>query len=170
MKQASTASSAACHDPATALCSSGKVHLQRGGINVVGRFLRRLVIQLLCIASAGAALAEERPLIREVLVSKEGSGARIEIRANLPLLYQSYLMPGLEKWVIDLAGARTASGKDESKKMRTPPLERMTVRHKEVNGNLFTRIGLDFKGKVNFSARHDPLDKGHLVVIMTPLK
>lgn len=170
MKQTSRASSAACRGAATAPCSAVRHSLKRSASGVLAKITCRLVILLLCLAATGAAFAESRPVIKEVLVSREGSGARIEIRASQPLLYRSYHMPGLEKWVIDLPGARTASGRDEAKKMRTAPLERMTVRHKEVNGDLFTRIGLDFKGDVHFSVRLDPLDKGHLVAIMTPLK
>jgi len=125
---------------------------------------------LLHISAAGAALAAERPVVREVLVTREGNGARIEIRADQPLAHTSYLMPELTKWVIDLPGAKTTYTGDESKKMRTPPLERITVRQKEVNGELFTRIGLDVKGKVDFSLTEDPLDQGHLVVLLTPAK
>lgn len=166
MKQARSISSAAHNTPATAVCSTVKYPSRRTGYGI----LCRIVIFLLCLSSAGAALAADRPIIREVLISKEGNGARIEVRANQPLVYRSYLMPALGKWVIDLPGAKTAFGGDESKRMRTPPLERITVRQKEVNGDLFTRIGLNFKGEVNFSLRHDPLDQGHLVLIMTPLK
>lgn len=108
--------------------------------------------------------------MREVLVTRDGNGARIEIRADQPLKYTSYLMPELAKWVIDLAGAKTVLNDDESKQMRTPPLERITVRQKKVNGDPFTRIGLDFKGEVEFSLTADPLDKGHLIALMTPSK
>lgn len=126
------------------------------------------LVTLLHISAAGAALAADRPVVREVLVIPEGTGARIEIRADLPLVYKSYLMPELAKWVIDLPGAKTTYPGDESKLMRTSPLERLSVRQKEVNGDLFTRIGLDFKGDVDFSIKEDPLDKGHLVALMTP--
>jgi hypothetical protein len=126
------------------------------------------LVMLLQLATASAAPAAERPVVREVLVSKEGTGARIEIRADQALAYRSYLMPGLEKWVIDLPGANTTYSEDESKKMRTPPLERITVRQKEVNGDFFTRIGLDFKGEVNFSLTADPVDKGRLVALISP--
>lgn len=170
MKQARTASSAAHHTPTAAVYSTVKYTSRKAGDNAFGRMLCRIVIFMLCLSPVGAALAADRPIIREVLISKEGNGARIEIRANQPLVYRSYLMPALQKWVIDLPGAKTAFGGDESKKMRTPPLQRINVRQKEVNGELFTRIGLDFEGEVTFSLRHDPLDKGHLVLIMTPLK
>lgn len=170
MKQARTASSAAHHTPATAVATAVKYTSRRTGDDGIGRILCRIVILLLCLSSAGVALAADRPIIREVLISKEGNGARIEIRANQPLVYRSYLMPALGKWVIDLPGAITAFGGDESKKLRTAPLERITLRQKEVNGELFTRISLNFEGEVNFSLGHDPLDQGHLVVIMTPLK
>jgi hypothetical protein len=132
--------------------------------------LRSILVMLLLISTAGDPLAAERPVVREVLVIREGNGARIDIRADQPLDHTSYLMPELAKWVIDLPGARTTYSDDESKKMRTPPLERITVRQKEVNGELFTRIGLDVKGEVNFSLKEDPLDKGHLVVSLTPAK
>jgi len=125
---------------------------------------------LLQLLAATAAFAVERPVVREVLVSREGSGARVEIKADKPLTYRSYLMSGLEKWVIDLPGAKTTFSGDESKKMRTPPLVRITVRQKEVNGDNFTRIGLDFKGEVDFSLKEDLLDKGHLIVIIRPLQ
>jgi len=125
---------------------------------------------LLQLATAAAVPAAERPVVREVLVSREGDGARIEIRADQPLAYRGYPMSGLEKWVVDLPGARTTFAGDESKKMRTPPLERITVRQKDVNGDHLTRIGLDFKGEVDFSLKEDPLDKGHLIIIMKPLK
>lgn len=134
------------------------------------RRIRLLCIILAQLLAAGAVIAAERPVVREVLVTQEGSGARVEIRADLPLRFTSYLMPELAKWVIDLPGAKTTYTDDESKKMRTPPLERITVRQKEVNGDLFTRIGLDFKGEVDFSLAVDPLDKGHLVAVMTPKK
>jgi len=129
-----------------------------------------MFVILLLISAAGAALAAERPVVREVLVTGEGNGARIEIRADRPLAHTSYLMPELAKWVIDLPGAKTTYSDDESKKMRTSPLERITVRQKEVNGELFTRIGLDVKGEVDFSLKEDPLDQGHLVVLLTPAK
>lgn len=170
MKQARTASSAANHAPKTAVCSTVKYPPQRTWDAGFGRILCRIVTFLLCFSSADTALAADRPIIKELLISKEGNGARIEIRASQPLVYRSYLMPALVKWVIDLPGAKTALGRDESKKLRTAPLEQITVRQKEVNGDLFTRIGLNFKGEVNFSLRHDPLDQGHLVAIMTPLK
>ena len=125
---------------------------------------------LLQLATAAIAQAAERPVVREVLVSREGNGARIEIRANQPLVYRSYLMSGLEKWVIDLPGTVTTFAGDESKKMRTPPLERITVRKTEVNGDQLTRIGLDFKGEVDFLLKEDHLDKGHLIIILTPSK
>ena len=99
---------------------------------------------------------------------KEGTGARIEIKANQALVYRSYLMPGLEKWVVDLPGAITTFVGDESKKIRTAPLERITVRQTEVNGDHLTRIGFDFKGEVDFSLKEDLLDKGHLIVIIKP--
>lgn len=133
----------------------------------IRNILLPLVILLLI---SGAAVAAERPVVREVLVSREGNGARIDIRADQPLSHSSYLMPELTKWVIDLPGAKTTYSDDESKKMRTPPLDRITVRQKEVNGELFTRIGLDVKGEVVFSLKEDPLDKGHLVVLLTPAK
>ena len=79
-------------------------------------------------------------------------------------------MSGLEKWVVDLPGAKTTFAGDESKKMRTPPLKRITVRQKEVNGDQLTRIGLDFKGEVDFSLKENPLDKGHLIIIMKPVQ
>ena len=69
-----------------------------------------------------------------------------------------------------LPAAKTTYSGDESKKLRTPPLERITVRQREVNGDPLTRIGLDFKGNVDFSLKEDQLDKGHLILIMTPLK
>jgi AMIN domain-containing protein len=128
------------------------------------------LIILLHVPAAGAALAAERPVVREVLVTREGNGARIDIRADQPLAHTSYLMPELAKWVIDLPGAKTTLGDDESKKMKTPPLDRITVRQKEVNGELFTRIGLDVKGEVDFSLKDDPLDKGHLVISLTPAR
>src|SRR5512140_223052 len=103
-------------------------------------FSLRTALVLLLHISASAALAAERPVVREVLVTREGNGARIEIRADQPLAHTSYLMPELAKWVIDLPGAKTTYTDEESKKMRTPPLERITVRQKEVNGELFTRI------------------------------
>lgn len=159
------------HDAAKpGIYSTVQIPTRRSGDSGLDRILCRIIIFLLCLSTAGTAQAADRPIIREMLVSKEGNGARIEIRANQPLLHRSYLMSGLEKWVVDLPGARTTSGRDESKKLRTAPLERMTIHHKEVNGDLFTRIGLDFKGEVNFSIKQDPLDKGHLVIIMTPLK
>jgi hypothetical protein len=126
------------------------------------------LVMLLQLATAATAQAAERPVVREVLVSREGNGARIEIRANQPLIYRSYLMSGLEKWVVDLPGARTTFSGDESKKMRTPPLERITVRQKDFNGDPLTRIGLDFKGEIDFSLKQDPLDKGHLIILMKP--
>ena len=122
-----------------------------------------ILVTLLQLSAVGVALAADRQVLREVLVIQEGNGARIELRADQPLAYKSYLMPELAKWVIDLPGAQTTSSGDESKLMRTPPLERLSVRQKEVNGDLFTRIGLDFKGDVDFSIKEDPLDKGHLV-------
>src|SRR6185369_1748355 len=132
--------------------------------------LQSALVILLHILTAAAALAAEHPVVREVLVTREGNGARIEIRADQQLAHISYLMPELAKWVIDLPGARTTCSDDESKKMKTPPLEQITVRQKEVNGELFTRIGLDFKGQVDFLLKEDPLDKGHLVVSLTPAK
>lgn len=134
------------------------------------REIMLLLVILLHVSAAGAALAAERPVVREVLVTGEGNGARIDIRADQPLSHTSYLMPELTKWVIDLPGAKTTYNDDESKKMRTPPLERITVRQKEVNGELFTRIGLDVKGEVDFSLKEDPLDQGHLVALLTPAK
>ncbi len=128
-----------------------------------------LVVLLLCSA-AGTALTAERPLVLEVVATPEASGARIEIRADQPLTWRSYLMPGLEKWVIDLPEATTNYSEDEAKKMRTPPLERITVRQKDVNGDLFTRIGIDFKGEVDFSLQADPIDKGKLVVLIKPAR
>ncbi|MFA4837108.1 MAG: AMIN domain-containing protein, partial [Dehalococcoidia bacterium] len=133
----------------------------------ISEILLSLVILL---QISGASLAAERPIVREVLVTREGNGARIDIRADQPLAHTSYLMPELAKWVIDLPGAKTTYSDDESKKIKTLPLERITVRQKEVNGELFTRIGLDFKGEVNFSLTEDPLDKGHLVILLAPAK
>jgi len=166
MKQARTASSAAHHTPTTTVYRT----VRRTGNDGFGRIICRILTLLLCLSSAVTAFAADRPIIREVLISKEGSGARIEIRANQPLAHRSYLMPELDKWVVDLPGAKTTYSGDEAKKLRTAPLERITVRQKEVNGDLFTRIGLDFKGKVNFLLKEDPLDKAHLIILMTPLK
>ena len=129
-----------------------------------------LALVILLQLSAAAVFASDRPVVREVLVAKEGTGARIEIKADKALTYRSYLMTGLEKWVIDLPGAKTTFAGDESKKMRTPPLERITVRQKEVNGDNLTRIGFDFKGEVDFSLKQNLLDKGHLIVIIKPLQ
>lgn len=140
---------------------------RKGCNNPVGSHWLALFM-LLQLSAAAVASAAERPVVRDVLVYKEGSGARIEIKADQALAYRSYLMPGLEKWVIDLPGARTTFAGDESKKMRTPPLNRITVRQKEVNGDNLTRIGFDFKGKVDFSLKEDLLDKGHLIVIIKP--
>lgn len=127
-------------------------------------------VTLSLLVAATVAAAAERPVVREVLVSREGNGARIEIRADRPLTYRSYPMPGLEKWVIDLPGAASTYPEDESKKMRTPPLERVTVKQRDVNGDPLTRVGLDVKGAVDFSLTEDRLDKGHLVIIITPAK
>jgi len=129
-----------------------------------------LLIILLQLLAAGAVLAAERPVVRDVAVYPEGNGARIEIRADRPLVYTSYLMPELAKWVIDLPGATTTRPDDESKRVRTLPLERVSVRQKEVNGDLFVRIGLDFSGEVDFAITADPVDKGLLVVLLTPSK
>jgi hypothetical protein len=166
MKQDLTAQSAADRLHAAPLFrSSGK-----GPAAPVRTCWLTLAMLLLQCAAAAAAPAAGQPVVRDLLVSKDGNGARIEIRADQPLAYRSYPMPGLEKWVVDLPGARTASANDESKKMRTPPLERITIRQQEVNGDQLTRIGLDFKGEVDFSLREDPLDKGHLVIIMKLVK
>ena len=119
-------------------------------------------------SAAGSVFAAERPVVRDVAVYAEGGGARIEIRADGPLAYKSYLMPELAKWVIDLPGATTARSDDESKRMRTLPLERVSVRQKEVNGELFTRIGLDFTGEVELTVKADQRDKGLLVFLMKP--
>lgn len=132
-------------------------------------FRLKFLIMLL-LSAAGTALAAERPVVQELVVTREGSGARIEIRSDLPLVYKSYLMPELAKWVIDLPEAKTATGEDVSRKMKTPPLERITVRQKEVNGDLFTRIGIDFKDEVAFSIQADPVDRSRLVAVITPIK
>jgi len=150
--------------PAAAILSSAS-----NSYNAYAR-IHRLALVILLQLSAANVFAAERPVVREVLVSKEGTGARVEIKADKALTYRSYLMPGLEKWVIDLPGAKTTFAGDESKKMRTPPLERITVRQKEVNGDNLTRIGIDFKGEVDFSLKEDLLDNGHLIVIIKPLQ
>lgn len=124
-----------------------------------------LVMLLHCSAVACAA---ERPVVRDVAAYREGDGARIEIRADRPLTYTTYLMPELAKWVIDLPGAASAATDDQSRKMRTAPLERISIRQKEINGDPLTRIGIDFKGEVVFSVTADPVDKGRLVVRVTP--
>lgn len=134
----------------------------------MSRVSRLMFVVWLPLALAGAALAAERPVVREVVVSAVGNGARIEIRADQPLTYSSYLMPELAKWVIDLPGATSSYPEDEAKKLRTPPLERITVRQKDVNGEQFTRIGLDFTGEVDFSIKPDPVDQGRLVAALTP--
>lgn len=157
MKQVHTESSPARYNP------------QRVAGDGFGKVVCRLFTLLTCLTATVTALAADRPVVREVLISKEGNGARIEIRANQPLAHRSYLMPELDKWVVDLPGAKTTYSGDESKKLRTTPLERITVRQKEVNGDLFIRIGLDFKGKVNFSLKEDQFDKGHLIILITPL-
>lgn len=132
-----------------------------------GRILFELVIVLLGAVS-GTVCAAERPILREVAVFPESNGARIEIRADQPLVYRSYLMPQLSKWVIDLPGVTTGSSGDQARKMKTLPLERITVRQKEVNGDQFTRIGFDVTGTVDFLIKADPADKSHLVVVITP--
>lgn len=123
------------------------------------------LVTLLCCSAARAA---ERPVVRDVAVFREGDGARIEITADRPLSYTTYLMPELSKWVIDLPGAASAASDDQSRKMKTPPLERISVRRKEINGELLTRIGIDFRGEVTFSAAADPVDRGRLVVRLIP--
>lgn len=123
---------------------------------------------LLQLSAATVAMAAERPVVRDVAVFREGNGARIEIRADRPLTYATYLMPELAKWVIDLPGATSAAPDDQSRKMRTAPLERISIRRKELNGELLTRIGLDFRGEVEFSVTADPVDKGRLVVLLIP--
>jgi len=142
--------------------------IDKESYNPPGRSYWLALFMLLQISAATLASAAERPVVRDVLVYKEGNGARIEIKANQALAYRSYLMPGLEKWVIDLPDARTTFAGDESKKMRTAPLERITIRQKEVNGDHLTRIAFDFKGEVEFSLKEDLLDKGHLIVIIKP--
>lgn len=136
--------------------------------NGFGSMLCRAIFVMLFLSAAHFAHAADYPVVREVLISRDGNGARIDIRANQPLLHRSYLMSGLEKWVVDLPGARTTFAGDESKKVRTLPLDRITVRQKDVNGDPLTRIGLDFKGEVDFSLTVDPLDKGHLIISMKP--
>ena len=165
MKKALSSQFDSCHVPKTAIYDSA-------GKRQDAYFRKHwlMLAMLLLLATATAAFAAERPVVREVLVSREGNGARIEIRANQPLVYRSYLMSGLEKWVVDLPRAVTTFAGDESKKMRTPPLERITVRKIEVNGDQLTRIGLDFKGEVDFLLKEDQLDKGHLTIILTPSK
>jgi len=123
---------------------------------------------LLQLSAAAVATAAGRPVVRDISVYRDGSGARIEIKADQSLAYRSYLMPGLGRWVVDLPDTRTTFAGDESKKMRTAPLERITVRQKEVNGDHFTRIGFDFKGEVDFSLQEDLLEKGHLIVTIKP--
>lgn len=170
MKQAHGANSAPRHDNTAAVFSTVKYLLNIQRQKSSGRIFCLAFIVLVNLSAAAFAVAADRPVVREVLVSREGNGARIDIQANQPLLYRSYLMPGLEKWVVDLPGAKTTYSGDESKKMHTPPLERITVKEREVNGDLLTRIGLDFKGNVDFSLKEDQLDKGHLILIMRPLK
>lgn len=117
-----------------------------------------------------AALAGERPVVRDVAAYRDGDGARIEIRADKPVTYNAYLMPELAKWVIDLPGAASAAGEEQSRRMKTAPLTRISVRQKEVNGDPLTRIGLDFSGEVKFSVSSDPTDGGRLVVILKPVE
>jgi len=148
MKKALTALFDSRYLPAAAISAPG-----RKDYTASARNPWLVPVLLLLLSAATVAFAAERPVVREVLVSKEGTGARIEIKADRALVYKSYLMPGLEKWVIDLPGAKTTFSGDESKKMRTPPLERITVRQKEVNGDYLTRIGFDFKGEVDFPLR-----------------
>jgi len=163
MKKALSALFNSRHLPAAAISVAGRKDYNASA----GSHWLALAL-LLLLSAATVASAAERPVVREVLVSKEGTGARIEIKADRALVYKSYPMPGLEKWVVDLPGAKTTFAGDESKKMRTPPLERITVRQKEVNGDYFTRIGFDYKGTVDFSLKEDLLDKGHLIVIIKP--
>lgn len=92
------------------------------GCKTMLRIIWLSIAIFLQFSAAGDVLAAERPVVRELIATKEGNGARIEIRADLPLTYRSYLMPELAKWVIDLPGAKTDYPEDASKKMRTPPL------------------------------------------------
>jgi len=127
-------------------------------------WLTFVILPYLC----ATVLAADRPVVLDVAAFREGDGARIEIRADKPLTHTSYLMPELAKWVIDLPGAASAAPGDQSRKMKTAPLERISVRQKEVNGDPLTRIGIDFKGEVEFSIKADPTDPGRLVVLLIP--
>ncbi len=129
---------------------------------------RKIWFALVTLLCCSAARAAERPVVRDVAVFREGDGARIEISADRPLSYTTYLMPELAKWVIDLPGAASAASGDQSRKMKTPPLERITLRRKEVNGEMLTRIGIDVRGEVTFSIKPDPVDRGRLVALLIP--
>jgi len=140
-----------------------EIHEKREGM------LRSICLTFFMMFHLAVALAEERPVVRDVAAYRDGDGARIEIRADKPVTYNSYLMPELAKWVIDLPGAASAAGEEQSRRMRTAPLTRISVRQKEVNGAPLTRIGLDFSGEVEFSVSADPLDRGRLVVLLKPV-
>ena len=133
--------------------------------------IKRLLLVLIPLLFVQGAMAHgaERPVVREVVTTAAGSGARIEIRADRPLTYRSYLMPELAKWVVDLPGALSAAGEDQSRRMRTKPLDRISVKQREINGDPLTRIGIDVTEPVEFTVAPDPADAGRLVILVRPV-
>jgi hypothetical protein len=130
------------------------------------KYLITFTANLVLIAGISiSALANELPIIQEVVITKAGKGARIEIRADKPIKFTSYYMPELTKWVIDIPNSVPALA-EESKKVVTVPLERVTVKKREINGVPFSRIGLDITGEAEFTVKTDTLEKGVLTVFL----
>jgi AMIN domain-containing protein len=129
----------------------------------------RIIATLLSIlfilpSSGGIALAEAAPsVLKKIQVTGAGNDIRIEITADKPLTYTYYKMPELLKAVIDLAIVDPGQI-NPVMTINSTLISKITVEKKSFYDFSLTRVVINLEKETGFAVKHDPADKGKILV------
>jgi type IV pilus assembly protein PilQ len=146
--------------------------LRRYAINVQGESMirnMRILATLLSIlfvlpCSGGIALADATPsVLKKIQVTGTGNDTRIEISADKPLTYTYYRMPELLKAVIDLAIVDPGHINPVIT-INSAMISKITVEKKSFYDFSLTRVVINLEKETEFAVKHDPADKGKILV------
>ena len=148
------------------------IGLRRYAINVRGESKMRnlrilaalLSILFILPCSGGIALAEATPpVLKKIQVTGTGNDTRIEITADKPLTYTFYKIPELLKAVIDLAIVDPGQI-NPVLTINSAMISKITVEKKRFYDFSLTRVVINLEKETEFAVKHDPADKGKILV------